>query len=396
VPPAARLVAPSGWNLGPGTVAGDAIVAGAENPQGTSGVLYVFVEPAGGWSGTVMPAATLTDSDGLSLASPPTIAGSTVFAREQSARSPIGRGDAFTEPAGGWSGTVHQSATLISPTFFDPVASGDLVEAFTSVFREPAAGWHGALSAAAGVYPAAAPPGGTTGGGAFSGTTIATSSNSLGPEHGCPCGSAVWLFSEPAHGWSGTLVAKPVAGGTTETGYAEVALAGGYLFVTGGSNVEVYRLTGSFGSKVQPPAITFPSASGLQSGNARLSLTVKCATDSPPLTSLMLGLPRGLSFATKPARLTRAISIEGSNGYTLAIRNGALFVQLTRPERTLDLTIRARALVETETLIRHVLQLIKHARHKPIVILTADLHTTDITGAQTTTTIRFVADPANR
>ena len=395
VQPAARLVAPSGWNLDEGTISGDTIVAAAVNPQGTSAVLYVFVEPAGGWSGTVMPAATLTDSDGLSLEGRPAIAGATVFARTRSASSPVGRGDVFTEPAGGWSGTVHQSATLVSPLFFGPVAAGDLVEAGTSVFREPASGWHGAVKPAAGVYQAAAPGGGTGGSVVFSGATVATSSNSLGPEHGCPCGSAVWLFSEPARGWSGTRVATPVAGGTTETGYVGVALAGAYLFTTGGSSVAVYKLTGSFGSKVRPPMTTFPFASGLASGNARLSFTIKCATDGPPLTSLMLELPSGLSFTTEHARPTRAISIAGSHGYTLAIRNRALFVQLTRPARTLDLTVRARALVETETMIRHIRQLIKHARHKPIVILRADLHTTDITGAPTTTTIRFVADPSN-
>jgi len=228
---------------------------------------------------------------------------------------------------------------------------------------------------------------------AFSGTTLATSANSLGFEHQCPCGSAVWLFSEPAGGWSGTVVATPVAGGTTETGYIGVALAGDYLFTTGGSTVQVYKLTGRFGHKVRPPIITFPDATGLESGNPRLSFKIRCAANGPQLTSLMLELPRGLRFSDGRERLTRAISIAGSHGYTLATRTRALLVTLKQPATTLNLTIGARALVESKKLIDHVQQVLKHAGHQRIVILRANLRTSESIGPGTSATIRFVAAP---
>jgi formylmethanofuran dehydrogenase subunit D len=51
VMPAARLVAPDGENLGVGAVYGNTVVAFAANPEDTMAFAYVFVEPAQGGLG---------------------------------------------------------------------------------------------------------------------------------------------------------------------------------------------------------------------------------------------------------------------------------------------------------------------------------------------------------
>ena len=147
VPPAARLVAPDGENLGDGVISGNTVVAFAANPQVPVSVLYVFVEPPGGWSGTVEPAATLTDSAGLLLNGPPVISDGSVFTAADSAPLPSGnvavqRVDVFNEPAGGWAGTVHQSGALadIAGGPGPDTVSGDVVAAGMSLFRKPAGG----------------------------------------------------------------------------------------------------------------------------------------------------------------------------------------------------------------------------------------------------------------
>jgi hypothetical protein len=275
VPPAARLVAPDGENLGDGVISGNTVVAFAANPQVPVSVLYVFVEPPGGWSGTVEPAATLTDSAGLLLNGPPVISDGSVFTAADSAPLPSGnvavqRVDVFNEPAGGWAGTVHQSGALadIAGGPGPDTVSGDVVAAGMSLFRKPAGGWHGSVKPFADVF--SAPMDATNAIGAFSGAVAVTSTDSLGSEHQCPCSAEVWLFTEPTSGWSGTVAAPTAIYATTETGDLALALLGRYLFTTGGSTIQVEKLTGTFGSKVGPPNVSFPFVSGSTSGDPRI------------------------------------------------------------------------------------------------------------------------------
>jgi hypothetical protein len=163
VSPAATLVAPNGWNLSSAVISGDTIVAGATDPHGTDAEGYfVYVRPAGGWSGTLLPAASLRDSSGLELPGPAAILGDTIFTGAERVVGPdylvtVDRGDAFTEPAGGWSGTVQQSATLVGPrgsSFGVTSTSGRVVASYQSLFTEPRAGWHGRSTRARSFFPA--------------------------------------------------------------------------------------------------------------------------------------------------------------------------------------------------------------------------------------------------
>jgi hypothetical protein len=181
-----------------------------------SGVAYVFTEPAGGWS-TEEPAAQLTDPDGRSL-SDAVVSGSTVFAiATASSGGPTypDQIDVFTEPGGGWSGSVTPSAMLtatdggdfsaavisngavIAPGYSDASGAGELY-----TFIEPAAGWSGTVHESSETqlpdsYYAASAAGNTLVlGGTTDGTTVVAPPDPEEP---------VLVYEEPATGWTGTL-----------------------------------------------------------------------------------------------------------------------------------------------------------------------------------------------
>jgi len=173
----------SGETFGSGVaVSGNTVVVGAGdlgNNSGVEDVVYVFIEPVGGWSLSGAPTAKLITSsgdiqDGLGWSV--AISGSTIVAGAPltfSGGSAIGAAYVFKEPAGGWKGEIKgQSATLEIPVadrvdaqFGTSVAiSGSTIVAGAPgyertvapysrgaayVFTEPAGGWTGSISPAA-------------------------------------------------------------------------------------------------------------------------------------------------------------------------------------------------------------------------------------------------------
>ena len=173
--------------LGPASVSGQTIVASGTAYIGgrIQDVVYVFTRPAGGWSDTAKPTAMLVASDGGGLGGPVAISGGTVVAGDEhvggtggrvhragwrlvrdgarvgpadrfgrievsvawlggrsmggrssrvatavSAAAVPGEAYVFTEPAGGWSGTLPESAKLFASAGRDRrrlrVTGGDL------------------------------------------------------------------------------------------------------------------------------------------------------------------------------------------------------------------------------------------------------------------------------
>ena len=99
----------------------------------------------------------------------------------------------FTEPAGGWSGSVHETARLTGPNndlFFSLAASGQTVvasgEGAAYVFTEPAGGWSSETEPAA----LTAPTGGSV---AISGQVVVSSGGGI---------DAAYVFVSPSAGWS--------------------------------------------------------------------------------------------------------------------------------------------------------------------------------------------------
>jgi hypothetical protein len=177
-------------------VSGSTIVVGAQGQAVGSnnyqGAAYEYTEPAGGWSGTTTQTAELTASDGAAndnLGNAVAVSGSTIVAGSPAGQGGTGSAYVYTEPTGGWSGSttnpLHQTAEL---------AASD--GAFNDVFGSAIA---------------------------VSGSTIAVGARS----HNNGAG-AVYVYSKPSAGWSGTS-ANPMPQ-TAELSASDGAGASGFIF----------------------------------------------------------------------------------------------------------------------------------------------------------------------
>jgi hypothetical protein len=237
-------------------IEGDTVVVGslvAVDGRMAQGAAYVYVRPAGGWSGSHTQNAKLAASDGAAndlLGFPVAIAGDTIvagaFNATVGANGGQGAAYVFTKPAFGWSGDLYESAKL---TAFDGAASdyfgigvaiaGDTIVAGAEnaasaesgaayVFVEPASGWSGHLNESARLASSDA----ALGFGfsvALSGATVVVGApyTTVGPN---TWQGAAYVFVKPASSWSGQLneSAKLTAsdGGANDALGNSVAIAG--------------------------------------------------------------------------------------------------------------------------------------------------------------------------
>jgi hypothetical protein len=383
VQPSARLIASNGVTLYGPAISGRTIVAQGTDRTTSKGSEYVFTEPPGGWAGTLEESARLTDSGGASL-SEPAVSGSAVVAGAQA-----GRADVFLESLGGWSGVIHQGATLaaVDDGPPNPVAfSGQTILAGFHVFTQPATGWKGIIRPAATLIPESPISyvyGYTE---ATSGAVAAVGSYNLTDKE-CPCQGAVWVFTEPAHGWSGGLVAEPALTPVTAYGPVTIALQGETLYTTGGNAVEIYQVVGTAGRPVGRPRITGMSLAGLAVGKPIVRLSLMAAAGAPPMQSVWIGLPRGLSFSRAPGRLRSGITASGSRIRSLRVIRGGLLVTLRRSTAELSITIDSRALQDNSALETRVLQVSRGGK----LVLHLRATVTDIVGDVTSVKARTVA-----
>ena len=204
-------------------VSGNVVVAGA--PARTVGAnehqgrAYVFVEPAGGWSGALTQSARLDASDGVKdeeVGHSVAIDGTTIAVGADQGNGVKGAGYVFTMPAEGWSGPTTESAELRATGgevgeelgYSIAISGGTIVagapareveEGAAYVFTSPPAGWSGTVHQSADLTPA------VSGGSDQLGISVAVSGASVvvgGP--GRHEGSAL-LYNMPAGGWSGVL-----------------------------------------------------------------------------------------------------------------------------------------------------------------------------------------------
>lgn len=217
-------------------VDGDTIVVGAPGPAvgGTAraGTVYVYVRPAGGWSGTLMETARLVASDGNpgdELGVAVAIAGDLVAAGASFDDDVVGlnRGAAYVyrRPAGGWVGTRAESAKLIpsdgaAGDLFGSevaVAAGAVVVAApyadigddanrgaAYVFNMPGGGWAGEVSENARLTSAAGSANDNFGFSlaAAATTVVAGTRKAVAPNL---AGGTGYVFVRPDGGWSGNL-----------------------------------------------------------------------------------------------------------------------------------------------------------------------------------------------
>jgi hypothetical protein len=393
---AASLVASSGVQLSAPVISGSTIIA-----TGSDGAVYEFTEPRGGWAGAVSEAARLVDSDGAQFVEA-AIVGRDVFA----GGLPPGRVDVFREPSAGWSGVMHQSSVITGDSVpleisgtdvlgLDPFAPADSYPGLPAVFTAPARWRSGTLRLAARLYQAT--PAGPQGDSAFSGNVAVLSTQAeAGSQNPCPCAAELTVFTRPVGGWSGALAARSAIN-TTETNGLRLALDDHTLFVTGGGSVSVYQLTGSEGTAVRGPNTTPASVSGLSTGSPALRFHLDLGPYDPRITQFELRLPTGLSLTTDSDALQKTLGTmrtPGSPLFGASVTNdhGELLVRPLLPMYTsATITIGTGGLRESQALIKQARQRRNNPRKHPALVLRAQVRTLDSIGDTATTAVRFRA-----
>ncbi len=295
-----------GWSV---AISGKTIVVGARNVGVSYGAVYEFTEPVGGWTGTLQPTATLATSGGFNydLGYSVAISGSTVVAGGPDAEttgggSKQGLVEVFSEPGGGWKGTVSATANLTSSAseangeeFGDAVAiSGktivvgapgaiipgqpqqlsDSEPGAAYVFTEPGGGWKGSDAPAAALTEEAV--GDRLGFAvALDGEDTVFADEPCAP-HGCTehaepgvdgAPGVVYIYSKPGGGWASTSTptgALTDAGEPEPTDLGESLAADGSTVVAGAplaGFVDVFDEPGG-GWASETQAGQFPAPSG--------------------------------------------------------------------------------------------------------------------------------------
>jgi hypothetical protein len=328
-----------------GTIVADAPTAtiGTNTKQGA---VYVFVEPAGGWTNAT-DTAKLTASDGAAddeFGSSVAVSGGTVVAGVPNAMveatPQVGAAYVFVEPAGGWV-SATQTAKLTASDLFEDDAfglsvavSGNTIvagapgacngcgfsQAAVYVFVEPAGGWATATTQTAELT--------ASDGGVYAndylGNSVAVSGNTIvaGADHTTVGGNsyqgAAYVFVEPAGGWTnGTETAKLTASdGVTNNylGYAVAAsgstIVAGAPFATVGANA-AQGAAYVFGPPAQPAITGISPSSGPPAGGTTVTITGSGFTDA---TRVAFGAVAATSYAVVSATQITAVSPAQATG----------------------------------------------------------------------------------
>jgi FG-GAP repeat len=245
---------------------GDTIVVGApewEEPNPNKyfvpGAAYVFVKPAGGWSGNLTQTAELHPADGSNIGGfgiGVAVSAHTVFVGSQSSEELTGAGAVYVYemPGGGWSGTPAQTAKLttlkatgVDTTIDSIAASGDTVvgggqvvispdhwESY--VWVRPAGGWKNAIATVRLAPPVEGEKDRFGAAIAISGGTVVVGAPSQ-EAGGNPGQGAAFVFQEPSGGWvsdpspNAELTESDGIGGFSTDFGVSVAIAGKTIVV---------------------------------------------------------------------------------------------------------------------------------------------------------------------
>ncbi len=199
-------------------VSGDTIVVGAhgDGADGDNfygeGSAYVFVKPPGGWGGALTESAKLTSSDagdeegfGDSVA----VSGDTVVVVGQLLQQEPERAYVFVKPAGGWAGSLTETARFTSSSFFftsvavsgDTVVVGTATDDVAYLLVKPPGGWTGDLAESARLTASD----GTEFGDSFGGSVAVSGDAVVVGTHGRGNNGSAYVFVKPPGGWAGAL-----------------------------------------------------------------------------------------------------------------------------------------------------------------------------------------------
>jgi hypothetical protein len=360
---------PIGVSVG---ISGGTVVTGAEaakvgsNPQQGAG--YVFVEPAGGWSGPQTQSAKLTASDGAAndeLGASAAISGTTVvlgaFEAAVAGNAGQGAGYVFVQPAGGWAGLptapLHESAKLTASDGSEDAflgvsvaVSGTTVVAgadqanvgpnFSAgaayVFLAPSGGW------SAPTVPPAAPVNvpetaklvaSDAGGGNMLGSAVGISGNVV--VAGAPQAKiganfsqgAGYVFVAPAGGWTGTAAApQDETAKLTAADGATSAILGGSVAIWGTTVVAGASLGAVGGNAKQGAGYVFQPAPAATITTLGVAPASPAPGGSPEtLTATITPAAAGtVQFMDGPSPLGAPVAVTGGTGtLTTTLSSGA-------------------------------------------------------------------------
>ncbi|HEY1568578.1 MAG TPA: hypothetical protein VGF68_16240 [Solirubrobacteraceae bacterium] len=340
--------------LGGVSVLGDNVFVGCvqDLQQATglapSGSLLEFTRPSSGWSDAASQSATLVAPTGRMLGAdvaPVNNAGD-VFAASVSSSFDLGAPHAFRafrsrlpavygfrQPAAGWSGQVGASTVLRLPADASVAAlasSGNNVFVATLtvkqfqgeatpgvpvvyVFTKPRHGWARTVAASARLTApfSQSRPAVTL---SAVGTKVVLSDTDLS-EVGFQSQSSQQLatFTEPVHGWYGTVAPTATAARGVFTSGAATS-DGATIFATDDTNVDLFGVPDDRSAAHLTAPTATGSGSGLRAGQPRLRLRIATQAFQPAATSLTLALPSGLSFGPTRAARSGAVTVDGRHG----------------------------------------------------------------------------------
>ena len=215
-----------------------------------SGGVYVFVEPAGGWKGTLTETAKLSTTEaarGGTVGWSVSISGSTIVAGAPYILNEVGEAFVYTQPTGGWTnanetaklspsdGQANEQFGISVSASGNAVVVGSPYEAIGAnqdqggayVYIEPASGWRNATQSAKLTASDGQQYDEFATSVSMSGQTIAAGALGVNQTQG-----AAYVFVEPSGGWANmTQTAKLTATGLTagqELG-ASVAIQNNYV-----------------------------------------------------------------------------------------------------------------------------------------------------------------------
>jgi hypothetical protein len=221
--------------------------------------------------------------------------------------------------------------------------SGTSLFAGNYVYREPLWGWTGSVRPTAFLYQARA-SGLVPGTDQVSGEAVARPASSQSA-------TGVWLYSEPAGGWTGTRSAVPAVGFVHGWGNHSVAFSSPDVFTAGPASVVVYEISGSFGRRARTPVLRHASLTGAGSRRPRVSFDLRAGVDAPPLRDFTLTLPRGLSFRSLRQVRAHLRILHSGRQIGLKLRSGRLLVRPLVPAVRISITLHPGALAERQALV---------------------------------------------
>ncbi|MGP0052545.1 MAG: protease pro-enzyme activation domain-containing protein [Solirubrobacteraceae bacterium] len=173
-----------------------------------------------------------------------------------------------------------------------------------------------------------------------------------------------------------------ISGSPTTDGSSTVTVTAGDRYTNGGSTQFTWSVV-----TPQPPSTSTPTTGGLKVAKPELSITLSAGAFSPPLQSIRISLPAGLSFSSKVKKLKKGIVVKSGGTrikYTIKAHGRTATLVLQTPITGATLTVGSPAIIVSTSEQKKI------RKHK-IKRLIVNIAATNTSGATTPLTIEWKA-----